>query len=124
MRLVAGQKYVRGPAGEIMPYSPAVDKIHGCEVFVQKTDQSDSMQLPENENLPKFRGRRMVDNSTDTKQLPDYAASVVEKPVAKEIKAVRPKPVAAKKTFEAEFDLRDEMEQDLKHAVEEPSELE
>lgn len=114
MRLVAGQKYVRGPAGEIMPYTPGVEKIKGCEVFVQKSDQADSLQLPENENMPKFRGRRMVD--IITKAPADYAE--VEKPQATETVVVKrtvkakPTPVQAQK-FE-HMDIREEMDYDLK----------
>jgi len=114
MRLVAGQKYVRGPAGEIMPYTSGVEKIKGCEVFVQKSDQADSLQLPENENMPKFRGRRMVD--IVTKAPADYAE--VEKPQVTEPVAVKrtvkakPTPVQAQK-FE-HMDIREEMDYDLK----------
>jgi len=113
MRLVAGQKYVRGPAGEIMPYTSGVEKIKGCEVFVQKSDQADSLQLPENENMPKFRGRRMVD--IVTKAPADYAE--VEKPQVTEPVAVKrtvkakPTPVQAQK-FE-HMDIREEMDYDL-----------
>lgn len=116
MRLVAGQKYVRGPAGEIMPYTSGVEKIKGCVVFTQKVDEADSLQLPENENMPKFRGRRLV----ETKLVKAPIETVVE---AKELKPVRPKPVAAKQkeVFE-HMDIRQEMEFDLSESG--PPELE
>lgn len=118
MRLVAGQKYVRGPSGEIMPYTPAVDKIHGCEVFIQKSDQADSLQLPENENMPKFRGRRMVDVSATVKAPADYAE--VKKEEIVQVVKQKPKPVEVKKFVHE--DIRAEMDYDLKQA-ESPNEL-
>lgn len=111
MRLVAGQKYVRGPAGEIMPYTPAVAKMkydNGTpyQVFIQDKDQADSLQLPENESLPRFRGRRMVDMPTKVE------AKQEVQPVKK-----RPVPVQASsntQTFE-HIDITKEMDYDLKN---------
>lgn len=118
MRLVAGQRYIKGPHGEIMPYSPAMEKITGCVVFTQDKDFVDGMQLRENENMQRYSGRRSVEvkaqeshDTTDAK--PEVVLSRPQTQPQVQVKKVV-KPVPQKKVFEAEFDLRDDMAADLK----------
>ena len=111
MKLIAGQKYIRGPNNEIMPYSAAAEHILGNEVFVQKEDYEDSLQLVGNDRKP-FRGRETVikqgaigEGISDAKPLPK---GVSASSAPKQVSTSSPKP---KKVDH--WDIRSEMNADL-----------
>ena len=111
MKLIAGQKYIRGPNNEIVPYSPAAESIAGNQVFVQKEDYEDTLQLTENDRKP-FRGRDAVikqgsieEGISEAKPLPK-GINATSAPKQSSISTPKPKKVD-------HWDVREDMRADL-----------
>ena len=53
MKIVAGHKYIKGPSGDIIPYSAAMLKAAGdtYKIFIPDKDIVSEHQLPENEAI-------------------------------------------------------------------------
>lgn len=96
MKLVAGHKYLRGPDGDIVPYSELLEKASKYKAFVQSRDEVNELQLPENENRA-------------AKAKP--GAPVPTNQMSSE--KIKLKPVGKSSVFE-EMDITKEMETDLK----------
>lgn len=99
MKLIAGHKYLRGPNGDIVPYSELLEKASRqskYKEFIQDKDMVNELQLPENENRA---ARSKPGALVPTNQVQPERAKL--------------KPVGKPSVFE-EMDITKEMEADLK----------